>query len=369
MLRRIEGRGWANPHSPHTEGREARALLETAREQVARLAGVSPAAVFFTSGGTEAAHAALTGLARIRSGEHRREVVISGLEHASMAAAATGLAREGLAVSVVPPGAGGVVEVDRFVAACGPHTAVAALIGAHNEFGTVQPVDEVAAALAGIDIALVVDAVQLPGRRPRILPAGDHVVGILSAHKFGGLAGAGAVIAAPDRRLVPLLAGGEQERGRRAGTPALALIAVMGAAATAVHARDVEDREAMERLRDRLEAHLREGIEGIEIIGEAVERLPNTTAALVEGVRGEDLVAALDLAGIAVSTGSACSTGSARPSAALLSMGYSPERAREMVRFSLGPETRADEIDSAAVAAAAAADRLRQHVSRARVAR
>ena len=366
VVREVGAGAWANPHSPHREGREARAVLEEARARVARLAGTPASHVIFTSGGTEAAHTALAGLARADGGGRRNGVVISGLEHASLAAAAHGLAREGFRVLVVRPRGDGTVETGRFLEACGPDTAVAALIAAHNELGTLQPVEEVAMVLAERNIPLVVDAVQLPGRHPVRLPSGEHVVGLLSAHKFGGLPGAGAVIAAPDRALVPLLGGGEQERGRRAGTPALALIAAMGVAAKGLE-RGNAGIQRMAALRDRFEQDLLVALPQMQVIGRGAARLPNTSAFRVPGVRGEDLVAALDLGGIAASTGSACSTGSARPSAALLAMGFSDAQAREMVRVSLGPETRASEITTAVAATAAAARRQLAQVAAAGV--
>ncbi len=363
-LRAVLDRVWANPHSPHAEGQAARGALEEARAAVAGLAGVPPAAVVFTSGGSEAAHAALQGAARAAGGGR---VVISALEHASILAAADALERDGFTVVRVPPDASGVTDAERFLEACAPSTAVAALMVAHNEIGTLQPVDEVAGELGRRGIPLVADAVQAPGRLPAILPPGEHIIGLLSGHKLGGFAGAGALIADPALALVPLLGGGAQERGRRGGTPATALAAAMGAAAAERAREGAAYAPAMAALRDRFEAGLRAVVEDVEVMGEGRPRLPNTSAFLMPGVAGEDVVASLDLEGVAVSTGSACSTGAGRPSAALRAMGLPPERAAGMVRMSLGPDTRVDDVEFALDALRRVAPRLRRHAPAGRV--
>jgi cysteine desulfurase len=349
---------WANPASPHGEGRVSRAVLEEARRRVARLAGVDGRAVFFTSGGTEAAHAALQGVARA-AGPGR--VVISEIEHPSIIAAARALEREGYRVVAVPPGPDGVVDAERFLSACAPGTVAAALMVAHNEFGTLQPVDQVASGLGKAGVPLIADAVQAAGRLPRPLPAGEHVLGIFSAHKIGGLAGAGAVSAAPDLRLVPVLGGGEQERGRRSGSPPLSLVAAMGAAAAEVAGEGREVWQAVARLRDRFEAGLRARARGITVIGQARPRLPNTCGFLADGIRGGDLVAALDLAGIAVAAGSACSTGSTRAPAAVMALGLDHETARCFARVSLGRTTTEEEVETALERILVAMEKLRRH--------
>jgi cysteine desulfurase len=360
-LRRILSTTWANPHSPHAEGQAARLELEAARAAVARLAGVDPAAVFFTSGGTEAAHAALLGVARA-GGPGR--VVVSALEHPALLAAAETLQHEGFEVVQVPPGTDGVVRADRFLEACLPGTVVAALMVANKEIGTLQPVGEVAGVLARRGIPLVADAVQAPGKLPTVLPPGEHVVGILSAHKLGGVAGVGAVIAHPERRLRPLLPGGAQERGRRGGTPATALAVAMGVAAADLAAGAEAARGKMALLRDAFEAGLLARIEAAHVLAAQAPRLPNTCAFRLPGVPGEVVVAALDLAGVAVATGSACSTGAGQPSRALLAMGHAPQAAAELVRVSLGRETTAADIDFALAALQAAMPGLQRHLAR-----
>ncbi len=359
ILQQVLAGGWANPASAHLEGRQARQFLDAAREQVARLVGVPESSIFFTSGGTEAAHAALQGAALAGTGT---QVVFSGLEHAAVRAAVVALEEHGFRAVEVAPGGEGVVDARTFISAClTGETAVAALILAHNETGLVQPVDEVAGALAGHGIPLVVDAVQAPGRLHPILPAGGHILGLLSAHKIGGMPGAGAVVAAAGRPLVPFLGGGEQERRRRGGTPPLALIAAMGAAAAHLADSGPEPWKRTGALRNEFEERLLNQVDGVEILGRGRSRLPNTCAFLVEGVLGEDVVAALDMDGVAASSGSACSTGSARPSESLLAMGYDQDRARGLVRLSLGSETTGDEMDHAREILVAVLQRLRRY--------
>jgi cysteine desulfurase len=359
-LHAVAAAGWGNPSSAHGEGQAARSHLELAREQVASLVGVPAASIFFTSGGTEAAYAALHGAALAAECS---KVVISALEHSSVLAAAAALAGPEREVVVVPPDADGVVDAQRFLGACdGPET-VAALIMAHNETGILQPVDRIAHELQQRDIPFIVDTVQAPGRLTDFLPAGRHIIGLLSAQKMGGLPGAGAVIVAADRALVPVLAGGEQEKRRRGGTPAVALIAAMGAAAEALAGGHASSWHEIARLRDRFEQGLLDGNGDVRILGRQQDRLPNTCAFLAPGVRGEDLVAALDLEGVAVSSGSACSTGSASPSASLMAMGYSRAEARSMLRVSLGLENTQEEIDQALSVTLKTLMRLQDHAA------
>jgi len=357
-LRSVATAGWGNPSSAHREGQAARAHLEQAREQVAGLVGVSPSAIFFTSGGTEAAHAALQGAARV---DTCRKVVISALEHSSVQAAVAGLDGLGREVVVVPPEAHGVVDAGRFLAACEEPGTVAALILAHNETGILQPVAAIAHQLEQRDLPFIVDSIQAPGRLAGFLPPGRNVIGLLSSQKMGGLPGAGAVIAAADLPLVPVLAGGEQEKRRRGGTQAVALIAAMGAAAQALAGVQRTSWQQIGRLRDRFEDGLLAGGVDVQVLGRQQDRLPNTCTFLAPDVHGEDLVAALDLDGVAVSSGSACSTGSSRPSASLLAMGYSTSQARSMIRVSLGLANTQGEIDQALDLTLKALIRLRDH--------
>lgn len=358
-LLQAAGAGWANPASAHEEGRQARAVLERARSQVAALVDTGPEHIFFTSGGTEAAHAAIQG---VGLGSTGRRIVYSGLEHASVRGAVAALGRAGMELVEVAPEPTGVMDATKFIDACRPAgTALAVLIQAHNELGTVQPVSAVAAALGDLKVPLVVDAVQAPGRMAAFMPGGAQTLTLLSAHKLGGFPGAGAVVADPELPLLPFMAGGEQERRRRGGTPALPLVAAMGAAAQVLHEEGAGPWRGVGLLCRRFEEGLMSLSEHVRILGRDVPRIPNTSAFMVDGVRGEDIVAALDLAGIAVSSGSACSTGSTRPSTSLLAMGFDEEAARSLVRVSMGPATTADEIERALDTMGTVLKRMRRH--------
>ena len=341
MLAALDSVG--NPSSVHRFGREARRLVETGRRQVAALAGVVPAQIVFTGGATEANALALTGLGR-------RRVLTSAIEHDSALAWAT---------DRIPVGDDGRVDLaalDRMLAA-GAEPAIVSVMAVNNETGVIQPVAE-AAAIARRHGALVhCDAVQAAGRIP--LPAvGAEVDALsLSAHKLGGPQGIGALVLRDGLPLAPLLRGGAQEGRRRAGTENVAGIAGFGAAAA------VADRADMPRiaaLRDDLERRL--AAEGAIVLGAGAPRVANTSCLAMPGVTAETQVAALDLAGVAVSAGSACSSGKVRRSHVLEAMGLPGDLAESAIRISLGPATDAEAIERCV---AAWADLSRRRRSRA----
>jgi len=318
-----------NPSSLHAEGRAARALVERARADVAALCGVPPKEVVFTSGGSEGIAAALRGVADRTS---KRTIVVSAIEHSAVLEGARGL--RGFEVVEVPCDPSGRVDADRFGAALGPDVALAALQAANNETGVLQPVDEVAARCRALGIPLLVDAVQVAGKLA--VSRADLVV--VSGHKLGAPPGTGALVVREGLALAPLIAGGAQETRRRGGTEAFALIAAFGAAcAAAKHDRPLGV------LRDRLETGLPQGA---RIHGASVPRVPNTTCVSFPDVSGETLVIALDLAGIAASTGSACAAGAAKPSHVLRAMGLPEDAARSAVRFSLGWSSTERDVDT-----------------------
>jgi cysteine desulfurase len=293
---------WANPASAHSWGREASAMLERARADVAALVGRKPADVTFTSGATEA-NSWLLGSAKGR-------IVATAVEHPSVRDWATDLVRvDGR----------GVLDLDAFADALGDDVAIASVMAANNETGVMQPLTEVRALTRARGIPLHVDATQLPGKVPFQVDA-DFIT--LSAHKFGGPKGVGVLVG--DRPPAPMLRGGSQERGRRAGTVNVPGIAGMGAAARIARERMIEP-----PARDRLEAAVR--ALGGRVVGEGAPRLPNTSLVLFD-VPGDLVVMALDLAGIGASTGSACSSGAHEPSFVLAAMGLEGVP----VRFSLG---------------------------------
>jgi cysteine desulfurase len=334
-----------NPSSVHAEGRAARHALERAREEVAALLGAKPADVFFTSGGTEANMLALT--PAIETADEKRprgRLLISAVEHSSVL---TGGRFPRQAVMDIPVDADGRVSLAALkeAVAATPRPLVAVML-ANNETGVVQPVAEAAAIVHQAGGLLFVDAAQGAGR----LACDIDVLGAdlitLSAHKIGGPKGVGALVRAseaihfPD----PLIRGGGQERGLRAGTENVAGIVGFGAAAAVARLKRAAEAAHMLGLRNELEEGLRAVSPKAVIFGAGVERLPNTTLFAVEGTKAETAVIALDLEGVAVSSGAACSSGKVQPSHVLAAMGISPALARGAVRVSLGWTTTKAEI-------------------------
>jgi cysteine desulfurase len=317
-----------NPSSPHAEGRRARGLIEDAREQVAALVGARPAEVVFTSGGTEANNAVLA-----RGWD---AIVMSSIEHDSVLTPASS---SGARLVEVAVGGDGVVRQESFaghMAQVG--RALVSLQMANNETGALQPVAEVAAMARQRGLGMHSDAVQAAGRVPIDMAALGVDYLTLSAHKLGGPKGIGALVVRDGAALPAFIAGGGQERRRRAGTENVAGIAGFGAAAEAA-SRDLAEIERVRTLRDKLEAEAREITpEALVIAGEA-QRLPNTTSLAWPGASAETLVIALDLGGIAVSAGAACSSGKVGASRVLAAMGIAPDMARAAIRISLGPSS------------------------------
>lgn len=341
MARALELAG--NPSSVHVEGRQARRLLEEARAVVAGAVGASPRNLIFTSGGTEANALALTPGLRRGSGPPVERLVISAIEHASVQAGGR-FAFE--AVEQVGVSRSGLLDLDQLrdmLADRAP--ALVSVMLANNETGAVQPVGEAAEIIHQAGGLLHVDAIQAFGKIPININALKADLVTLSAHKIGGPKGVGAAILAEDvRGLGPALRGGGQEYGRRAGTENVAGIAGFGAATQAAMGTLEIDARRLEGLRHRLEAGLRQ-THGMIVFSDSVPRLPNTTLFTVPGLRAETAVIGFDLAGIAVSSGSACSSGKVQPSHVLEAMGFSPDLAQGAVRLSLGWSTSAQDID------------------------
>ena len=324
-----------NPSSVHAAGRAALHLVEAAREQVAALVGTAPRDVVFTSGGTEANMLALSpALGDV--------LLVSAIEHPSV--------RSGGrfdAVEEIPATAAGLVdlaELERRLARCS--RALVSLMLANNETGVIQPVAEAAALVHAAGGLLHVDAVQGPGRIACDFSALGADLMTLSAHKIGGPLGVGALIRRDGIQLDPLIKGGGQERGARAGTENVAGIAGFGAAAEAVARRWTNETAFLAGLRDRLEAGLAAIAPEIVIFGRDSPRLPNTTLFGIAGMKAETAVIAFDLAGVAVSSGAACSSGKVAPSHVLTAMGAAPELARGAIRASLGYSTSEAEIEA-----------------------
>ena len=332
-----------NPSSVHAEGRQARRLVEGAREAVAEAVGAQARNVVFTSSGTEANALALTPGLRRGAGARVQRLLVSAIEHASVLA---GGRFQPDAIRKLRVNSMGQVDLDYLRSlVAGDAPALVSIMAANNETGALQPVREAAEIVHQAGGLLHIDAIQALGR----IPCDINEIGIdlatLSAHKIGGPKGVGALVLADGiEGIDPILRGGGQEFGRRAGTENVAGIAGFGAAVEAAVARRDVNADRLETLRNRLETGLRETPELIIFSNEA-PRLPNTTLFSVPGLRAETAVIGFDLAGIAVSSGSACSSGKVQPSHVLEAMGFSKSLAQGAVRLSLGWSTTEAEID------------------------
>ncbi len=347
-----------NPSSVHAEGRAARRIVEDARSDVARLAGVSSRGVTFVSGGTEAANSALNPLFGGGRGAVPLERLIVGAgEHVCVLSGHRFPAAE-----IAPLMPDGRLDLDWLEAACRrPGRALLALQGANNETGVVQPVAEAAALVHAAGGFVFCDAVQMAGRMGCDIAALGADALMLSAHKIGGPKGAGALARArPEIALgKPLVLGGGQERGARAGTESVAAIAGFGAAARACLTETAAEASRLLGLRERFAGAVRSIAPQAVVFSEAAPRLPNTLSFAVPGVEAATLMIALDLAGVAVSSGSACSSGKVAPSHVLRAMGVRPELARGAIRLSLGWASGAADVERFAEAFSGVVARMR----------
>jgi cysteine desulfurase len=337
----------ANPSSTHGPGRAAREAVETARAEVAVAIGAEPSEIVFTSGGTEADNLAVRGGARAarETDPARTRVLFTAAEHAAVREAALSLRADGFEPVELPVDARGAPAATASISP-GDTTALVSVILANNETGAVFDTLAAFAAAARARGAVVhTDAVQAVGK----IPVNARALGVdllaLTAHKFGGPKGAGALFVRKGVRLQPLAAGGGQERGRRGGTENVAGIVGLGAAIRLASARLSSEAARLAGLRDRFEAGLLARLPGTRIHAANGCRLPTATSAVFPGTQAETLVAALDLDGIAVSAGSACHAGTTSPSHVLLALGLSPAEARATLRFSFGRGSREEDVD------------------------
>jgi cysteine desulfurase len=336
---------FGNPSSIHGTGRRARLGLDEARETVGRVLGAKPREIVFTGGGTEADNLAVKGAAWASSARGR-EIVTSSVEHKAVMHACSVLERYGFRVTYLPVDRYGRVDPAEVAAAIGEHTTLVSVMYANNEVGTVQPIAEIGAICRQRRVLFHVDAVQAAG----FLPLDVHALQVdllsLGAHKLYGPKGVGALFVRQGTPLLSQLSGGSQERQRRAGTENVAGIVGFARALELAQgdpaARAAESARLAE-LRDELIAALT-ALPGVTLTGHPDQRLPNNASFVVEGVEGGDLVAALDLEGIATSTGSACTTGSAEPSHVLLAMGIAPELAHGSLRLTTGMGTTGEDV-------------------------
>jgi len=348
-----------NASSIHAEGRAARRAVEEARAQVAALLAVPAGEITFTGSGTEAIATAILGVCARLPAEKRR-IVVSAVEHSAVLDAARQAAASGIEVEEVAPGPDGRMAPSVMARRIGLDTGLVALQWANNETGVLQPVREVGQAAAASGAAYFVDAVQAAGKVALdARAAGAHLVAV-SAHKLGGPQGVGALYVREGLVLQPLVPGGGQEGRRRGGTEAVAAIAAFGAAAEAARARIAAEAGRLMRLRARMETRLRALFPELRIHGEGAPRLANTLNLGFPGAPGESLVIALDLAGFAVSTGSACASGAVLPSHVIRAMGGTEEEARSAVRISSGWSTTEEEVERFLDALPAVVARVRE---------
>lgn len=334
-----EAGAFGNASSVHWAGQAARRYLEGARFKIAQRLNRKPSEIVFTSGGSEADHLALYGCLE-RAPEPRR-LVLTAVEHPAVDATARTWAGRGVEVLRLAPTPSGGVDLDALTRALDPKPSLVSVMAVNNETGIVHDLPAVRALTGAAGVPLHVDAVQAAGRLP--LEAWDGDLVVLSGHKLGALPGVGVLAIREDLALSPVLVGGPQERGRRAGTEAVAA-AVSVAVALAVADDDrVEEQARLTTLRNHLEEGLR-GLPGASIIDDA-PRVAGVSCVVFDDVDGEVLLQALDLEGVAVSSGSACSSGSLEPSHVLLALGVPASRALSALRFSLGRGTTPEEIE------------------------
>ncbi|MBI4263966.1 MAG: cysteine desulfurase [Acidobacteria bacterium] len=327
---------FGNPSSVHHFGQRAKAAMDEARSATAALIGADPSEVVFTSGGTESDNVAIRGVAEALESGPRRHLIASAIEHEAVLNTLKALARRGWKTTLLPVDASGIVSPDALRAALTDETALVSIMHANNEIGTVQPILELARVAHERGAHFHTDAVQTAGKLA--LDVGTLGVDLLSisGHKFYGPKGVGALWIRRGLRLLPLATGGKQERGRRAGTENVAGIVGMGVAAQAARAAMAEEGARLGALRDLLEHGILRDVPATMVNGAREPRVPNTTNISFDRVEAESLLIALDLEGIAVSTGSACSSGTLEPSHVLKAMGFPPHRTQNSIRFSLG---------------------------------
>ena len=357
MLGHLGGRR-GNPSSLHAFGGSAREELEEARDSVASLIGASPGEIVFTSGGTESDDGAVLGLAR-SAGPNKRHAVVSSVEHAAVREAARRLELEGFEVSWIGVDADGIVDPVEFAAALRPDTALAAVVWANNEVGTVEPVPELAEICAEREVPFHADAVQAAGRVPIDVSETPVSTLALSGHKLYGPQGVGALYVRQGVSLEPIIYGGGQERGLRSGTQNVAGIAGLGTAARLAR-EEIEPRVAHERtLRDRVMAGM-EALPDVFVNGHRERRLSNNVHLTVSGVEAESLVLFLDSLGYAIGSGSACSSGGHKASPVLLAMGLPEREAFSVVRITVGKDNTPEEVDGFLGAFSTAVEQLRE---------
>ena len=350
---------FGNPSSVHYFGQRAKRRVDDARSAVAALLGGTPAEVVFTSGGTEADNLALRGAAEARAASGRRHLIASAVEHEAVLNTLKALTRLGWRTTLLPVDASGIVSPAALADVIDDETAVVSVMHANNEIGTLQPVTDLAAIAHEHGALFHTDAVQSTGKLPIDLSALGVDLLSLSGHKFNGPKGVGALWIRRGVRLSAIQTGGRHERNRRAGTENVPALAGLGVAADLASRTLSEHASRFATLRDRLEAGILGGVSGAVVNGDCARRVPNTSNISFDGIEAESLLIALDLEGIAVSTGSACSSGTLEPSHVLRAMGLPHQRVQSSIRFSLGAGNTVEQIDRVIIELPAIVHRLR----------
>ena len=336
---------FGNASSVHHFGQQAKAALDDARSAVAALIHADPSEIVFTSGGTEADNFAIRGAAEAVEPTGRRHLIASAIEHEAVLNTLKALARRGWRTTLLPVDESGIVSPDRLREAMADDTALVSVMHANNEIGTIQPIAELATLAHARGALLHTDAVQSAGK----IPVDVRALGVdllsLSAHKFNGPKGAGALWIKRGTRMQPIVTGGKHERNRRAGTENVPGVAGLGVAAQLAAGKLAVEASRVGALRDRLEEGILQAVPGTIVNGARGSRVPNTTNISFDRVEAESLLIALDLEGVAVSTGSACSSGTLEPSHVLRAMGLSAHRTQNSLRFSLGMLSTQAEVD------------------------
>lgn len=354
---------FGNPSSVHGFGQRARGAIDEARARVACLIGARDSEIVFTGSGTESDNLAIGGVLRTAALEldaERTDLVTSSIEHHAVLNSAKGLDRARHRVTFARVDETGRVDLSDLAAAVNEKTALVSVMFANNETGVLQPIDEVIRLARAKGAIVHTDAVQAVGKIPIDTRRLDVDLLTLSAHKIHGPKGVGALFVRGGTKMAAIIRGGSQERNRRAGTENVAGIVGLGKAAEIALSRLAGDAARMARLRDQLETKLVATGHETVVVNGAEPRICTTTNVSFEGLSGEDLLIALDLAGIAVSTGAACAAGSPEPSHVLKAMGFPRERVNSAIRFSLGRDTTEEEIDRTVEAVTTAVERLRK---------
>ena len=350
---------FGNASSIHWFGQHAKSLIDDARQHVAKLINAETAEIVFLSGGTEADNFAIRGIAESQKAKGRH-IITSQIEHHAVLHTCKDLEKQGYEISWLPVSREGMVDLEDVRRTIRKDTILISIMHANNEIGTVQPIAEIGKIAAEADVYFHSDGVQSSGKIPVDVKALGVDLYSMSAHKIHGPKGVGALFVRKGTTLKPIITGGGHERNRRSGTENVAGIAGFGEAARLAREGLLTEMPRVRAFRDRLEAGLKSKIELIHVNGENAPRLPNTSNIMVDYAEGEGLVISLDLKGVAVSTGSACSSGSLEPSHVLTAIGKTPDEAHGSLRFSLSSMTTEDEIDYVVGVLPGIVERLRE---------